>query len=215
MSTDIGYLIDQLRTLVELLADDQTRPPKRRTRQLLTDWAARGYPDHTPGADPTSAPPPRPDRDQPLEDDDDQDRGRRSLVSDPTAQAATHRDEWQRRHDQWTRILTGIADNTADAIRTLTLVHAIDDRDEPHRKTGAGYCQACGEWAPGTPDNRIRSGYCVACYTAWTRAERPERAPFERGRRARAEDRRRTRVALESATTPSTSKKSPPNAASR
>lgn len=203
-------LIDLLRTLVELLADDDTRRPNRRTARLLADWAALGYPDHTPGHDPTSPPPPRSDRDQPPEDEDDQDRGRRSLVSDPTARAATQRDEWQALHDQWPAMLAALTQSASSAIRTLKLVHAIDDRDEPHRKSGAGYCEACTDWVPGTSEDRIRSGYCDACYTAWTRAARPPRGPFERGRRARAEDRRRTRVAAESVTTPTTTKKSQP-----
>lgn len=49
---------------------------------------------------------------------------------------------------------------------------------------GAGACLACHTDVSGAAHDRLRSGYCAACYRAWDRAGRPERAVWERERRA-------------------------------
>lgn len=57
----------------------------------------------------------------------------------------------------------------------------VDLEDElKGRKSTVGSCRRCSRTVPGTPDDRIRSGYCEACYRAWLRAGRPERQQFER-----------------------------------
>ena len=46
----------------------------------------------------------------------------------------------------------------------------------------AGDCSACDRPVAGTPNDRIRSGYCPACYQAWRRLGMPDRAAFEQQR---------------------------------
>lgn len=46
-----------------------------------------------------------------------------------------------------------------------------------------GTCQACLRWVEMTPSDRIRSGYCPACFMAFVRAGRPDRYAFELSRR--------------------------------
>lgn len=48
---------------------------------------------------------------------------------------------------------------------------------------GAGTCQACERDVTGSAVDRLKSGYCPACYIAWGRAGRPDRAQFAAGRR--------------------------------
>lgn len=50
-------------------------------------------------------------------------------------------------------------------------------------RTNMADCAACLRPVANTPSDRIRSGYCGACYMAWTREGRPERVAFERTRR--------------------------------
>jgi hypothetical protein len=57
------------------------------------------------------------------------------------------------------------------------------------RQTSLGACQACfRDDVPNVGSNRIRAGYCPACFTAWCRTDqgsgRMDRFTFERGRRA-------------------------------
>lgn len=49
---------------------------------------------------------------------------------------------------------------------------------------GAGDCAACGTYASGDLNDRLRAGYCPACNMAWTRAGRPDRATWNETRRA-------------------------------
>lgn len=58
------------------------------------------------------------------------------------------------------------------------LAHASDvDLIPP----GTGGCQCCSRFCRPTaeqPDNRLRAGFCPACWKAWGRAGRPERGPW-------------------------------------
>ena len=45
------------------------------------------------------------------------------------------------------------------------------------------HCAACGREVAATKVDRIRSGYCAACYMAWLRDGRPYRFAFEVSRR--------------------------------
>lgn len=56
------------------------------------------------------------------------------------------------------------------------------------QRTNMTDCEACGRCVAQTPTDRIRAGYCGACYEAWRRAGRPDRVTFERSRRYRHED---------------------------
>lgn len=46
-----------------------------------------------------------------------------------------------------------------------------------------GSCAACDRDVAGTENDRLKAGYCPACYTAWLRDGRPDRLKFERERR--------------------------------
>ena len=48
---------------------------------------------------------------------------------------------------------------------------------------GEGDC-FCGRHCTGVGDDRLKSGYCPADWTAWLRAERPDRGEFEARRRS-------------------------------
>lgn len=50
----------------------------------------------------------------------------------------------------------------------------------------AGTCLACHRKVEGTANDRLRSGYCAACYRAWLRDGKPDRLRFERARRQEA-----------------------------
>lgn len=54
------------------------------------------------------------------------------------------------------------------------------------RQSSVGHCRACERLVPGTPTDRLRSGYCDACRKAWERAGLSDRAAFERSRRSEA-----------------------------
>jgi hypothetical protein len=45
-----------------------------------------------------------------------------------------------------------------------------------------GVCAACGRDVAGTDIDRLRAGFCSACYQAWLRAGRPDRPRFEKAR---------------------------------
>jgi hypothetical protein len=45
-----------------------------------------------------------------------------------------------------------------------------------------GTCEACKRTVPGTPEDRLRSGYCQKCHRQWLREGRPDRVAFEQRR---------------------------------
>lgn len=66
------------------------------------------------------------------------------------------------------------------------VIHAADALKE--RKSSIGECKACGRDVPGTPNDRLKSGYCTSvkgiegsgCYEKWIANGRPDRPRFER-----------------------------------
>lgn len=74
-------------------------------------------------------------------------------------------------------IATGIKGRFEESLRAPA--------SDSEKRTGAGDCQACGEYCSGAEIDRLRSFYCPSCNMAWTRAGRPDRAEFERERRGR------------------------------
>jgi hypothetical protein len=113
--------------------------------------------------------------------------GRATDVARPTETAAiarldpTQRDELRGHLEHAVSYLQQAADSTAALTHRLAAAETLA-QPEP-RLDPAGTCNACGRWVPGTPDDRLRSGYCDADYRAWLRAGRPDRAAFERDRR--------------------------------
>ena len=51
------------------------------------------------------------------------------------------------------------------------------------RPSTVDHCRACERVVAGTTADRLRSGYCSGCYSAWIRDGRPDRLRFERARR--------------------------------
>jgi hypothetical protein len=43
-------------------------------------------------------------------------------------------------------------------------------------------CEACQRTVPGTPEDRLRAGYCQKCHRQWLREGRPDRVAFEQRR---------------------------------
>jgi hypothetical protein len=58
------------------------------------------------------------------------------------------------------------------------------------RESSIQQCKACDRDVLGTRDDRLKAGYCEACYKAWSRAGMPDRFMFERDRPKRAGDRK-------------------------
>ena len=67
--------------------------------------------------------------------------------------------------------------------RAVTLVKHITD-GRRGREVTLGTCNACGRSdVANTGSDRIKSGYCPACYTEWRRQAQPDRLAFELSRR--------------------------------
>jgi hypothetical protein len=128
--------------------------------------------------------------------------GRRSKgdVSDPTESAATAR-EMSDKVGRWigecAALLNTAADCMADAWGRLQL--AMDAPESEWAKQVRGDdCRACDRNVSRhrNPNDRLRDGYCPACYEAWRRAmatwtdeglpDAPDRVAFERERRQRS-----------------------------
>lgn len=54
--------------------------------------------------------------------------------------------------------------------------------DKRGRISSLGSCAACSRDVACTPADRLKAGYCSACYMAWARAGRPDRLEFARDR---------------------------------
>lgn len=76
--------------------------------------------------------------------------------------------------------MAGIARSVTRNLDFVVSVYARANQ----RPAGAGDCLACDRVVTGAPNDRLRAGYCEACYRAWDRAGRPDRAAFERTREA-------------------------------
>lgn len=79
--------------------------------------------------------------------------------------------------------LTEAAGHLAVIERRLDLIDTISTPTPAADTAGTGSCQACDEHCPGTGEDRLRSGFCPACFKAWCRAGRPDRFTFKRDRR--------------------------------
>jgi len=66
------------------------------------------------------------------------------------------------------------------ATMSSVLAHASDEDPVP---AGTGHCRRCERFCRPTgdrPQDRIRAGYCPACYRRWLRLGRPDRTTYER-----------------------------------
>jgi len=73
----------------------------------------------------------------------------------------------------------------AEALNDMArLARSIDARvayltsEHKPRELQIHHCEACDREVAGTPKDRIRSGYCEACYHRWLRKGRPYRQTF-------------------------------------
>lgn len=73
----------------------------------------------------------------------------------------------------------GLVDGVA---RRRNLVLGTAAKADPDHRGGT--CRCCRKHVTGAGEDRIRSGYCPACYQAFVRAGRPDRSDFEHTRRA-------------------------------
>jgi len=82
------------------------------------------------------------------------------------------------------RALTHAADHARLAISAAAEANRMATKHagrQADRHIGSGDCQACDRPCSGARDDRLRSGYCAACYMRWTRlGKATDRAGFER-----------------------------------
>ena len=117
--------------------------------------------------------------------------GRSSDVSRPTERTALALLETRFVMDPQMRAIEIIRNETlairASALRIekakSVIVHITDGRRG--RETTLGTCNACERTdVANTGSDRIKSGYCPACYMAWRREGQPDRLIFEMRRHA-------------------------------
>lgn len=60
----------------------------------------------------------------------------------------------------------------------------VDRAKASGRTNSVQQCQACTCDVSGAENDRLRSAYCESCYRVWRRAGSPDRAAFEKARRA-------------------------------
>ena len=118
-------------------------------------------------------------------------------------------DVWRERADLIGRCINDIAallDHAAVTVQAAedkllyVLNLSADDTIIGQHKT-AGICRACERTVTGSDDDRLREGFCDACRKAWKRLQSrwtddrrpgaPDRAEFERRRRAEADEEKR------------------------
>jgi len=63
----------------------------------------------------------------------------------------------------------------------------VVDRQKSRREAAILTCACCSREVMGTPADRLRSGYCEACYKSWIREGKAYRPLFELNRRASLE----------------------------
>ena len=110
-------------------------------------------------------------------------------VSRPTELAAINHIEGRRIDDPQGEAfciiqteLGAMAKSSTRINNALSLVYHISD-GKKHRESSLSTCQACQrDDVTNTPNDRIRSGYCEACYSAWRRWD-GDRHSFEVSKR--------------------------------
>lgn len=106
-------------------------------------------------------------------------------------------DDWVRHESPADPVGDAIAEVFATMGEAVGLLLVIDGQrgyvlatgdDKRGRVSSLGSCSCCCRDVACTPEDRLRAGFCGACYQAWVRGGRPERVGFIRDRRAAAED---------------------------
>lgn len=110
--------------------------------------------------------------DDPNEDDDWRKHQRKDFIGDSIESAIAQLDVATRALREYDRLINPVL-NAADAFK--------------ERKSSVGPCHGCGRTVPGTPNDRLKSGYCTSvkdvpwsgCYERWISDGRPDRPRFE------------------------------------
>ena len=96
-------------------------------------------------------------------------------ISDPTGQAVIARQGrimGDPRGEAIEAVVKHLAEARRSAIRAsraLAVFHNLGE-SERGRVVSIGECKACAELVPGSQNNRLKAGYCPACYSAWRRS---------------------------------------------
>jgi hypothetical protein len=111
-------------------------------------------------------------------------RGSTVTSGSSTERAALDPHPWAGIDEQYVRQLRLLGQAVAALRSTMQSVLAQAPSDD-RTPAGTGSCRRCDRFCRPTaerPQERIRSGYCPACYRRWLRLGKPERSSFERGR---------------------------------
>ena len=97
---------------------------------------------------------------------------------DPTLGAVMANEQMTRMLDDLAAELERAQSAIVHAFRLASSIAAQTVAPAEADPAGAGHCQRCATWVPGTAKARIKSGYCERCYKAWQRAGNPDRVLF-------------------------------------
>ena len=100
--------------------------------------------------------------------------------SDPTLRAVEANNEITAQLDEIHARLAAMASDATRVFRLATMIVGAGVQPAASDPPGAGTCQRCERWVSGSSSDRIRSGWCEACFKRWTRAGRPDRTEFNR-----------------------------------
>jgi len=107
--------------------------------------------------------------------------------SDPTASAVMRLMSGRKVSDPIFDAVKEIAqtlnDMAALSNRIDNLVQFVTEGAERSKIAAIHYCGACEREVTGTKSDRIKSGYCEACYRQWLREGKPYRNLFEISRK--------------------------------
>jgi len=100
-------------------------------------------------------------------------------ISDPTGQAVIARQGrimGDPRGEAIDAVVKHLAEARRSAIRASRALQVFNNLGESERGrvVSIGECKACTELVPGSQTNRLKAGYCPACYSAWRRSEAPD-----------------------------------------
>lgn len=88
---------------------------------------------------------------------------------------------WLERLERACRQHAALTSELAALVYDLGTITGADPKDLV--KNGQGTCPACDQFCSGAHNDRLRAGWCPACYRAWIRAGRPDRNDFTHARR--------------------------------
>lgn len=97
---------------------------------------------------------------------------------DPTLGAVIANEQMSRMLDDLTSTLAQLQSLSTHAQRVATSIVGQTVPPAEAEAPGAGVCQACDRFVVGSAKDRLRSGWCSACYAKWRRAGCPDRSAF-------------------------------------